>query len=328
LIASLPKTANNFSRSNDMKTDTNALISKFIEEFKASPRGAFGSAYRYLLRRLSSAEPSLYVVPSTDLSENDKIKESKNQAALLEANLMQRKLEQAAGASYGSALLAAAQDDIEKGMLQEFGADNHYTKAYREQEALYWYPALDWIDKLPAVRHVVDVGSAYGTLLLYAGKQHKTSRLVAVDPCNYMSKILIESHGIQKINADFERQDVDCGGRFDLVLFTEVLEHLNFYPASTLEKLHALLSDDGHLILTTPDAKEWGRVFDHYPALEAIPPFSGQTSTWFDGHVWQYTHEEVVHLIEAAGFKIVDWAYSKGVAARHLCYLLKRSEKY
>jgi 2-polyprenyl-3-methyl-5-hydroxy-6-metoxy-1,4-benzoquinol methylase len=311
-----------------MKTDTNALISKFIEEFKASPRGAFGSAYRYLLRRLSSAEPSLYVVPSTDLSDDEKIKGSKNQVTLLEANLMQRKLEQAAGASYVSDLLAAVQDDIEAGMMHEFGADNHYTKAYREQEALYWYPALDWIDKLPQVSSVVDVGSAYGTLLLYANKQHKSPRLVAVDPCNYMSNILIERHGIQKINADFERQDVDCLGPFDLVLFTEVLEHLNFYPDSTLKKLHALLSDEGHLILTTPDAQEWGRVLDHYSSLEQIPPFNGQKTTWFDGHVWQYTHAEAVSVIEAAGFKIVDWAYSKGVAARHLCYLLKRSEKY
>jgi SAM-dependent methyltransferase len=300
-----------------MKTQTSSLVSKFIEEFKVSPLRALGSTCRYLWRRWSNTNPSVHRAPSADHAVDANTGSH--------ASLMQSKLKQAASASYRCDLLTVVQDDIEEGMKQEFGAENHYTKAYRAQEALYWYPALDWIDKLLAVRSVVDVGSAYGTLLLYASQQHKATHLVAVDPCNYMSKILIERHGIQKINADFERQDVDCGGPFDLVLFTEVLEHLNFYPASTLQKLHALLSDDGHLILTTPDAQEWGRVLDHYPALEKIPPFTGQTSAWFDGHVWQYTHEEAVGVIEAAGFKIVDWAYSKGVAARHLCYLIKRA---
>jgi SAM-dependent methyltransferase len=308
-----------------MKKQRYPLVSKFFAECQSSPLRAFGSVYRYLLRRLSSAKPSLHAASSAALSDDDNTKEDKNPMTLAATNLMQIKLDQAAGASYLCGLLTAVQDAIEEGMIHEFGAENHYTKAYRAQEALYWYPALDWIDKLPNVSSVVDVGSAYGTLLLYAGKQHKASRLVAVDPCNYMSKILIERHGIQKINADFERQEIDCGGKFDLVLFTEVLEHLNFYPASTLKKLNALLSDDGHAILTTPDAQEWGRVLDHYPSLEKIPPFTGQTSIWFDGHIWQYTHEEAVAVIEAAGFKIVDWAYSKGVAARHLCYLLKRA---
>jgi SAM-dependent methyltransferase len=308
-----------------MKAQISILVSKFISELQSSPLRAFALVYRHLQRRLHIDKLALHQASSASLSNSSRTEINADPATLRDHNFKAGKLAQAANASYRCDLLTAVQDEIEEGQMQEFGIKNHYTKAYRAQEVLYWYPALNWIDKLPVVKSAVDIGSAYGTLLLYASKQHQASRLVAVDPCNYMSKILIESHGVQKINADFERQEIDCGGRFDLVLFTEVLEHLNFYPASTLEKLHALLNDDGHLILTTPDAQEWGRVLDHYPALEKIPPFSGQSSTWFDGHVWQYTHEEAVHVIEAAGFKIVDWAYSKGVAARHLCYLLKRA---
>jgi predicted SAM-dependent methyltransferase len=45
---------------------------------------------------------------------------------------------------------------------------------------------------------------------------------------------------------------------------TEVLEHLNFHPVPTLKKVYNLLSENGALYLSTPDAYEWGKVNKYY----------------------------------------------------------------
>lgn len=301
-----------------MKNRLVDLISKFSAAFRENPRVALMSTSRYLAKSwaantyatANSAQPLPHIADT---------------ARLFEESVIQNKLKLARDGPYASTQLSLVQTEIENDLIEEFGTDNNYTKAYRAQEIFYWYPALRWIDGLSSLRSIADIGTAYGTLLVYAAKKHHVTDLLAVDPCNYMAKSTIERFAITKINADIERENINFRKRYDLIIFTEVLEHLNFYPASTLKKLHALMSDDGFLILTTPDAEEWGEVLDFYPNLQSIPVFSGQNSAWFDGHIWQYTHKEAVEVIEAAGLQIVDWAYSKGVAARHLCYLLKRA---
>ena len=55
------------------------------------------------------------------------------------------------------------------------------------------------------------------------------------------------------MHADIESPDVArvIGDRFDLVLFSEVLEHLR-YPDSALDNIHRLLKPQGYLVLTAP----------------------------------------------------------------------------
>jgi hypothetical protein len=73
----------------------------------------------------------------------------------------------------------------------------------------------------------------------------------------------------------------------------------------------------------TPDAEEWGRVTQYYPALSAIPPYTGQQAKWIDGHIWQYRKGELDAVLEQAGFETIDFAFAPGVSGRHLCYLLR-----
>jgi teichuronic acid biosynthesis glycosyltransferase TuaH len=223
---------------------------------------------------------------------------------------------------YESDRLTDVQNEIENCMQVDFGLQNYYTKAYRATEIYYWFPVLKWIEGLSDVDSVIDIGTAYGTLLAYAAKVHQAKTLEAVDPCNYMAPSIVEKFKINKLTADFERQSCEFSRKFDLVIFTEVLEHLNFHPVPTLIKLKQLIAEGGHLIVSTPDSDEWGQVTQYYQNLQDIPEFSGQTDEWIDGHVWQYSRSEAETVFELAGLKVVDWQYSKGVNARHLCYLL------
>jgi hypothetical protein len=66
-------------------------------------------------------------------------------------------------------------------------------------------------------------------------------------------------------------------------------------------------------------------VTKYYPSIDAIPEYTGQDVEWIDGHVWQYTREEVEALVENAGFTVVKFAYARGMNGRHLCFLLRPS---
>ncbi|HZU32538.1 MAG TPA: glycosyltransferase, partial [Candidatus Angelobacter sp.] len=94
---------------------------------------------------------------------------------------------------------------------------------------------------------------------------------------------------------------------FDVVLFCEMLEHLNTDPIQVLAEINRVLKKDGLLLLTTPNmasAKsvnyvlEGGSpyVFGHY-----VP---GGLAT--DRHNREYTAGEVERLVAAAGFDVVS----------------------
>jgi teichuronic acid biosynthesis glycosyltransferase TuaH len=230
------------------------------------------------------------------------------------------------GSEYSSARL----DEVQATIAAYYHEDDPstvplYERGYRAQERFYWFPVLRWIDGLRDVKSVADVGGAYGTLLLYAKRTLGVTKTLLVDAVRYASPSMLRAENVDYILRDFERKDVSDLGQFDLVLFTETIEHLNFHPLSTLLKLRACVAPGGHVIVTTPDAEEWGRVTSYYPALDAIPPYTGQDALWVDGHVWQYTKAELDALLDDAGFEMIAFAFARGVMGRHLCYLLRAS---
>ena len=218
--------------------------------------------------------------------------------------------------------LAQVQDEI-AACDQAYGRPGHYAQTYRHEEARYWYPALRWVRGLTSVDRVADIGPGYGTLLIFSIQCHHPSYILAVDAGSYLAPTLVEKYKIHLVRSDIERSNVEEFGQFDLILFTEILEHLNFHPRATLQKLRQLVSSKGRVVLTTPDAAEWGRVTTYYSSLDAMPSFTGQPSSYIDDHVWQYTRPEVEKLVAEAGFEVEDMAYAAGTQWRHQCFLLR-----
>jgi len=225
----------------------------------------------------------------------------------------------------GELSISAIQKIITKSYLEDGNPDNYYDKAYKLQETYYWMPIPGWILRLRNIKSILDIGSAYGTLLLFAGLNHQVDSMVALDPVEYMSPSLKARYGIMTHKTDVERENISSLGKFDLLIFTEVIEHLNFHPLPTLLKIKELMNSESYLMLSTPDAEEWGRVTEYYNSIDEMPNFVDQEQEWFDGHVYQYTREELDALFASAGFKIERFSYAPGVYKRHLCYLLRLS---
>ncbi|MHB9288024.1 class I SAM-dependent methyltransferase [Halobacteriales archaeon Cl-PHB] len=64
----------------------------------------------------------------------------------------------------------------------------------------------------------------------------------------------IRQEGLDIREFDIEREALPFDGRsFSTVLFTEMLKHLRMNPLETLRKIQRVTTDDGTLVLTTPN---------------------------------------------------------------------------
>ncbi len=97
---------------------------------------------------------------------------------------------------------------------------------------------------------------------------------------------------------------------FDIVIFTEVLEHLPQSPLHTLKEIYRVLSPGGLVLITTPNiARSINRAklligkSVTYP-LHQVLENDGKGSTIYHRHNREYTVFEVAELTRHAGFHI------------------------
>ncbi|WP_020616854.1 class I SAM-dependent methyltransferase [Paenibacillus daejeonensis] len=180
--------------------------------------------------------------------------------------------------------------------------NSHYLNAYREAEATYWFPLLRWLDALikPGVTHLLDVGTAYGTLLLYgvlAGA--KGYGLDMTD--QYWSHQLERDYGIGWSRCNIESDPIPGTELYDLILFTEILEHMNYNPIPVFQKFHERLREGGSLLISTP----WKRHFAPktvYSDLAELPYYQPGDG-FIDAEFKYYTADELLALAEQTGYR-------------------------
>ena len=199
------------------------------------------------------------------------------------------------------------------------GPHPHYLNAYRAQELSYWrhVPAWIWEDWASRpVNRCLDIGCAYGTLALFA-KEVLGCPVYCTDWTDRATNPrLVSEHGLRFEVNNIELDPFPWDLAFDVIIFTEVLEHLNFHPLPTLKKIAGLLTGAGRLYVSTPDAREWGRA-SYYESYREMPLPSSKASL-VDDHVCLFTADELVEVAREAGLEVHRLDYSPGVSARHL----------
>jgi SAM-dependent methyltransferase len=91
-------------------------------------------------------------------------------------------------------------------------------------------------------------------------------------------------------------------GAFDIVLFCEVLEHLQGDPLRVLREIKRVLKDDGHLVLTTPNVTRLENVCRMIAGENIYDPYSGYGS--YGRHNREYNKHELSLLLNHCGFKV------------------------
>ncbi|RPH65105.1 MAG: methyltransferase domain-containing protein [Myxococcaceae bacterium] len=165
-------------------------------------------------------------------------------------------------------------------------------------------------ERLPSRSRILDVGCAQGTLgLRLAEAGHLVTLLdIRKGHIDY-AKARFTAGSVDFRLGRIEEQP-DLLGQFDLVLFTEIIEHMHS-PSGALTAIWRALKAGGFLIMTTPNAEYVLSSLDSYgSAPQEIIEQSEENSADGDAHRFLYKREELIAVLRSVGFFIVEHRYT------------------
>ena len=97
-------------------------------------------------------------------------------------------------------------------------------------------------------------------------------------------------------------------GRYDLIIFAEVIEHLYTSPALVLSYLKKLLNDGGIIIIQTPNAAALHKRIKLLIGKNPYMLISERTDN--PAHFREYTKKELMKYARNLNFKVIDASYT------------------
>ena len=135
--------------------------------------------------------------------------------------------------------------------------------------------------------------------------------------CGLFSEVLAEFTKHEVVYADhLGGEQTECfdfekdifpfpDNHFDVVLFTEVIEHLKEDPMHAMSEINRVLKPQGHLLLTTPNIASWKAIrrslAGQHPGLFVQYMSHGGC----DRHNREYTAQEITQLMLDSGLEVV-----------------------
>jgi 2-polyprenyl-3-methyl-5-hydroxy-6-metoxy-1,4-benzoquinol methylase len=204
------------------------------------------------------------------------------------------------------------QQDVLKAqrIVAENSEGTYYLDKYMNDEFHYWHTIPYWMsfDSVERrVDNVLDIGCGYGTLLVYSRELYKCN-CYGLDMNDTLGK-LKDMVPITFSQNNIETDDIPFDEEFDAIIFTECIEHLHSCPIPTLNKLTSVLSDEGRLFLSTPDACSWGRNDKFYEHLWQMPMEYKELETQDGGeHIYHFYENDLRFMFEKVGLKVEKMA--------------------
>lgn len=177
-------------------------------------------------------------------------------------------------------------------------------------------PREDLAARVPAgAAAVLDVGCSRGATA-EALRARGVRRIFGIEPDAEDAAAAAEVYD-EVVCARLEDVAADFAGRFDAVLFGDVLEHLED-PSDALARVRPWLAPRGAVIASVPNLGHWAIVDDLIRGRFDYVPYSLLSGT----HVRFFTRSTFVDLFEASGFRVraldtvVLPASAEGIARR------------
>ena len=159
---------------------------------------------------------------------------------------------------------------------------------------------------------VLDIGRSQLTGLL--ANEYEDVYSIGFDPQIDKGghRLIKESEKIKHITFDLNlsykvEQWPNYPNYFDLIVFSETIEHLHTTPVFSLLLFHYLLKHNGILIITTPNATSF---FKRYKMLNGVNPF--EQIRYYEGnpgHFREYTKKELLQMIDICNFESLECSY-------------------
>lgn len=199
-------------------------------------------------------------------------------------------------------------------------AESGFPDLYRTEEVLYWLHIPGWISEWAASTRptrILDIGAGYGTLAIFCAKLTGAAVYCLDIETHRIAESLRDANGLVVRLGSIETDSLDWADTVDAVVMTEVLEHFNFHPVPTMEKIAAALASGGRLFLSTPDSVSWGRVEDGPGSYQDLPS-PDPDAPFEDRHIYQFNEDEVREVLDASGFDVLRLERAPGRWGLHL----------
>jgi len=149
-------------------------------------------------------------------------------------------------------------------------------------------------------QRILVVGPSYETVLL-----RESFPETQVNTLGWVDHRFPLRDGEQHTEVDLNDGDYPELEQHDVVVCSEVIEHLHVAPVPVLRFLASALMEGGHLILQTPNAtalpKRLRMLFGRNP-YDPIREEAGNP-----GHFHEHTIRELLAAVEAAGLEVTGW---------------------
>lgn len=200
------------------------------------------------------------------------------------------------------------------------GEDRPQDASYLREASFRFRAILAAMPESTAPLRIVDIGATLFSVFLR--QRYPQHEFWCVDRDDVFRPRLIAA-GFQHRICDLNCEKLPLADEsFDLVIFTQILEHLYTPPSRVLTDIRRVLKPGGRLILSVPNFAALHKRLKLLLGRQILPDpdqaFSGDGS----GHLHEYTLAEITRLLRRNGFRIerracLTWSIADTLACRH-----------
>ncbi len=176
--------------------------------------------------------------------------------------------------------------------------------------ALRFHELACAIKNLPNISTILDFGFGGNS---YALQELFPTALVSVADRPQMQLPADRFHSTHSVDLEDDRLDqIDMGARFDMIVFSEVIEHLRMHPARVIRFLLRHLTPTGSMIITTPNLFSRNKMRQINLRRTPLPTVHLEYSQ-ADGphfHFREYAQKDMLGMIDGGGGRTSAFLWS------------------
>lgn len=153
---------------------------------------------------------------------------------------------------------------------------------------------------------VLDIGCGTGAISKFL-MDTRGVQLQGIEP-DPQRVALAKARGVNVTQGFFDEKSIESLGKFDVVVFADVLEHLPD-PSAALQLARNVLKPDGVVVASIPNIAHWSVRLDLLCGRFDYQPYGIMDAT----HLRWFTEKSVRALFNMSGYQVEDIRHTAGV---------------